>query len=382
MKLKKPNGLEALIVIYLFLALCEFLYTRNTGQWTKVVLAGFFAVGVYAFFMERQKLKRLNVIQLMVAFGVLLWSVNSQGIRYFLTLTTVVFWARHRFGALEKLIKIMAWLGIVLAFVQFAQGMTRVTGFYANSPTQMACTMYLFECYLLIRMMNTGVRPSTLLLCALCIIAIFLTETRSVLLAGAAVFAGYGIILFVDYSPIRSKKLLFVLAGLMLLLFLAVFAKPLISFVQSKFQRTNSSDSTNTRMFMYRTVLDIMRGDKAILLFGGKGGYTHELFKGVKGQYIPVHQDFLLFAVEYGLVGLVVILTAFLWGKRTALYFFMVYGVGAFHNVILNPVFVILLAVTMADMERRGDRMIRLKRLPAAGPLQADKRTEYQKGQL
>lgn len=353
---------ETVLLIFLLGALCEFLYADYTGQRSSLVLIAFSAVGGFSFLIENKKISKNDVLRILVALWVLFWSINVQSIRYFLTLMSIFFWSKHRFGNLEKLIKVMAVMGIAMAIIQFLGGTTRVSGFYANSPTQFACTLYLFECYLLIKMVNHETNKKTVFLCVLCILTVFLTETRSVLLAASIVFVFYIIVILVNSSEVRSKKKLFFLLIVITLPVIALNSQGLMNYVQSKFHRTNSDASSSTRMYMYSTMLNLLKDNPMMLLIGGRGGYAHNLFGAGTGQYLPVHQDFLLIIVEYGVIGLITIMATYLWRRKSILFFIMIFGVCSFHNTVLNPALMILLAITMADLERHGDRIIAFKK--------------------
>ena len=352
---------EKALTLFLFLALCEFLYADYTGQKTSMVLISFFAVGALMFFVENRKININDVFKVVIALWVLCWSINVQSVRYFLTLMSLFFWAKHRFRNLEKIIKIMAIIGVIMAILQFVGGRTRVSGFYANSPTQLACTLYLFESYLLVKMVNQEMDKKTLGLCALCIITIFLTETRSVLLAASIVFLFFFIIALINSSKIKSKKKLFFLILIIALPIVALNSSGLMSYMQSKFHRTNIDASNYTRMYMYNTMFNLLKTNPQMLLIGGKGGFAHNLFGATAGQYLPVHQDFLLIIVEYGVVGLISILITYLWRKKQFFFFLMIFGICSFHNAVLNPVLMVLMAITMADLKENNDMIFAFK---------------------
>lgn len=360
--MKKSRIVEYLLVLCLFAALCEFLYADYTGQRTNVILVVFFFIGAATFLIENRRIRMNELIKIIVSLWVLVWSINIQSVRYFLTLMSIFFWTKHKFKDLEKNIKMMTAIGVLMAFYQFLNGRTRVSGFYANSPTQLACTLYVFETYLFIKLTNHKMDKSTFALVTLSLITIFLTETRSVLLAASIVFAFYLMIILVNSSRIKSKRELFMLLIAVALPILAINSQTLMDFVHSRFHRTNGDASNFTRMYMYNTMIGLLKNNPKMLFIGGKGGFAHNLFGAAAGQYLPVHQDFLLIVVEYGIVGLSAVLLTFLWRKRTALYFFMVFGICSFHNAVLNPELMILIGITMADLERNGDRIIPFRR--------------------
>lgn len=360
--IKQNNLTELIPLIIIFLASCEFLYSKTTGERTSIALIVLTLVGFVIALIKNEKYRKHDLYKIVVMLWVLVWTNNIQSVRYFLTLGMAFYWSRQKLNDIDRLIRVLIYLGTALSAFQIASGQIRVYGFYASSPTQYACTLFIFEAYLLIVMCNKGAIKKNIISTVLCLINIYFTETRSALLAAVLLFAIYIIAILVNESKISSPRQIVGLIVIIMAVVLALNYQSIIDLVMNRFHRTNMDASNLTRNYLYNRIFSMFREEPYTLLIGKKGGYIHTLFN-TGGAYLPVHQDYLMVLAEYGLIGVLGVYFSFLKKHSMKIYFLIVFSVCSFHNIVLNPVAILFMVITMTSLEKMNCKLYPVKKM-------------------
>ena len=360
--IKQNNLAGAIPLIIVFLASCEFLYSKTTGERTSIVLIVLTLAGFTITFTKSKKYRKQDLYKIGVMLWILAWTNNIQSVRYFLTLVMAFYWSRQKIDNLDKLIRVLIYLGTAMSASQIASGQIRAYGFYASSPTQYACTLFIFEGYLLIVMCNKGASKKNILSTVLCIVNIYFTETRSALLAAVLLFAIYIIAILVNESKISSPRQIVGLIIVIVAVILTLNYQSIVDLVMNRFNRTNIDASNYTRNYLYNRIFSMFREEPYALLIGKRGGYIRTLFK-TGGTYLPVHQDYLMALAEYGIIGVFGLYFSFLKRHSMKIYFLIVFSVCSFHNIVLNPMGILFLVITMTSLEKMNCKLYPVKRM-------------------
>lgn len=368
MRIKHKSIKETLLVAIIIIVTCEFIYSNTTGDRTSYVLIALSTLGVIFAILNKVKFRKRDIYKFVFALWILAWTINTQSIRYFLTLIMLICWSKLTVKDLKKVIQLLIIIGTILSLYQLGAGQIRIYGFYASSPTQYACTLFVFELYLLVIMSNKGVDKMGTICSVLCLAEIYMTETRSVLAAASLVFIGYLILIISSNFGIKSKKYIIGLCAIVIIPILFLNYDSIFVILQGNFQRTNIDASNFTRNYLYNRVFEIIHADPLLLILGKKGGYIHTIF-GVGDVYLPVHQDFLLILTEYGIVGYLGLYFMYLKPHNGKMIVLILFAVCSFHNILLNPIALLFFVITMSDVERIGMDVI---------PISRKRRTEAQ----
>lgn len=356
-KISRDISVEVQIpLILLLFTFCEFLYTNSTGKYSVMVLAVLWAYSFVYNFLKRTKYTKRNIWCFFISFIVLLYSNNTESIRYFLLLTTMIFWSKMELTSIEGFTHIIVILSSVMSVIQLLNGAVRTSGIFANSPTQMSCLLLVCLYYMLIIMVNKGIDKVNLICSCLCLPILFLTESRSTLAVGLVLFVLYLTAILIKRSSVSHKKFFFLLTVVPLIFIIMVYSSQLMNFILSKMNRTNNNASTMTRITIYKWLFTVIKENSRTFLFGKKGGFVELYLKDLIGSrgYFPAHQDFLLITCEYGIIGLLTIFCSFLYTHRKFVYFLIVYGVCSFHNILLTPTTMVFMVITLVDLERQN----------------------------
>lgn len=359
-KISKTKTVNTCIpAVVLFLTLCEFLYTKNTGNRSAVVLIVLWGYSFAYNIIRKKRFTKQTIVCLLVAAGVLLYSNNTESIRYFLLLTSMIFWSKIEVRGVEKLTHLIVIASTIRSVIQIASGVVRTSGIFANSPTQMSCLLVVCEYYLLLRLLNNGINWMNLICCVLCVPMIFFTESRSTLAAGVVLFAVYMIAIAVKLTPVSHKRTVLISIMVPMAVIVLLCSPALIEIMMSKMHRTNNNASTMTRLGIYTRLLGTMSESITTILFGKGGGFVKPYLMAVMRSevYFPAHQDFLLIACEYGVIGLLTIFISYFWSHKLFAYFLVLYGVGSFHNILLTPTTMMFMVITLTDLERHQQKI-------------------------
>jgi len=355
MRIQTKIRYDSLALAILYFIYCQFLFPFDRNKANAIISVGIALFGIALCILKRIRFKKQDVNCVIVALIALVYSRSSEGIRYFLLLLSWIMWAKFQFNNLLNFVYILVLTMACYSVPQLVQGVTRITGF-STSPPQAACVLLVCETYMMVYMANAGKNWKSLLLSCLCIFLIFETGTRSNLVAGILVFAFFCLRVLLNNRKIKNNINVFWVVLLFSMAIMILLAPTLFPMILSKLGRGNATESTGTRIYIYKALFEQILQSPQNLLIGSKGGFVEIYLKQILGtnEYFPGHQDYLVILCEYGLVGLVTVFYVFLKKHTGWLYFFLVFTVCSFHNIMLSGTTMMLMLITMTDLERKS----------------------------
>lgn len=341
---------------FLLLLVCfsEIFYTLvgiSTSQITIFVCL----VSCVLCFIQRERIEKSDIFCFIVAVYTAVYSISLEGIRYLVTLVMIVFARKLNTNSLPEELKFFVIYALPFSILQILSHQDRIHGFYALSPTMFACFLLIAEVYLLICIYNSRLPVWNVIFPIVCLVVNYFTGVRTTLLAGAALLLFYLFLILLESNHVINRKKIILLVIPIAVGILLLFSSQLFELVGKIFNR-NTSASNMTRLSLYKKVISYWLSTWRSLMFGNRGGSV-ELLLSNGETYMPAHMDYLLVLCEYGVIGFLAIFWFFFRKKKSVLYFFCLFTVCAFHNAVLSPSIMLLLTITMADIERCNYRL-------------------------
>ena len=333
------------------------------------VFTGVFAIIGGFYVIVSRKWNNTILISLLFATYLLLYSISTEGLRYFLLIIAITTWIKFKNENFLIWLEIIVWYGIPSSISQIYGGSPRVRGFL-SSPPQFACMLYVCQIYLLIFLFNNYKRGRyiskhrafiILSESAICLWLIFLTGTRSIFLFSMLGFLYFIICYWYENSVIIQKKIVRTLLLICISVIVILSANYLLDYYYYVQGRSieGLKQSNLTRIALSSIVVQDIQDNPWMLLFGKGGGYVEALIRTWRGTsgYTPVHQDFLLILAEYGILGF--IFTYYVLIKRhSAKWLILAMFIPmSFHNIILNTKTMLLFSMVIAEVEFCGYRL-------------------------
>ena len=352
-------SLETILLFVLFLCMHSLPFSPkfSQGAMNCIILCASSAIHSIAY---NKPLTKHDMLCFVLAAEVALYSINTEGVRYALTIALITFWKKARFRNLLPYCETLALYGSAICFMQAFIRVERTYGF-SSSATQMSCFLLTLEIYILVCMNNGEKNAFSTLSVVCCVIALYLTETRSTFLIGLAALLFRLLVNVIHFlKKMRSLFVPFIVAILALLLLYLIYDNQIISYLFAQMARTNQSASSATRFHLYRLLAAQIFSTPRAVLIGRRGGYVETFFGHLMkvDTYFPAHQDYILFLCEYGIVGLTLLYLAFFRGNKSLLYLLIVYSTCSFHNAVLNAPLIALITITAEDLGAKGYHLV------------------------
>ena len=329
----------------LFILLSEKLYNHTyvSGKYNMAITLIFFVASFAFLLFKRVKLTQKDLVPIAVIGIIVLYGFSRESIRYGLIFFSILVWNKIHIKNLDALHKSLVALAVVLSIGDYFLGYERISGFSAGSPTLFSCAIAICFIYFLFKLEHT---KYDFLYAVVCFILVFRTESSSSLLFMVALLA-YKLAINIFYK--FGWRSWFTKGSI--LVALIVFTLLLVENLDSALgiiNRGNRSASTSTRLGIYQVFLELWVSSAKTFLLGYGGGFSQEYIRQYWGatSHMPLHQDILMFACEYGLIGFWTIYKFLI--KEYHLNFLMMLALvlATFHNVILSPMTLLLLVMT------------------------------------
>lgn len=351
---KKITSISVFLSSFIFLLSMEFIYSPGaSGQYNFYILILVNAVflGIALFNRGLVRVHRGDFLYFGAALLVSLYKFNSVSVSYGLFLMAAWFIQRMRFYHVKQLHIALILVSAVKTLVElvFLRKAVRAEGFMATSATIFSVIMCISIYYLMTHLSaKKKVRFREYVCVAFALICIYLSESRSSILAAA------GIMAYCISSAMLMKKGKNRAASVALYLFLAFVAVTLaleyFSFDRFMTQRGNAQDSTNTRMSLILLFGRQLLENPVMLFIGKGGGYT------VQTANIPLHQDVLMVLCEYGLVGLIGVYLMLFRKRKMDMVYWAIFLLGTFHNIMTCPIAFIIFFATIRSKDFEGEK--------------------------
>lgn len=343
-------------LVILFISYMSKYYDTFIPYFGKVLYVIFSAWGI-CFFTKFHKLKKSNILHLILCFIPAIYSNSTEGLRYTLLLLTLFTWSSFKTEKIVILVKSLIIMGVLESFSQIAAHDTRICGFMTDSPPQFACVMLICMVFMLVYIFNKDISKNWIYV-LLSILLIFLSGTRSIL-AGALLATAYFIVLVtIQKNRFSHKKLLFSCVLLTGIVLIAFASSSLNDVLNSKMGRSREllDASTSTRFGLWSIILDEVINSPRMILFGNGSGYVEEAIKSALSwsSYLPVHQDFILILGDLGLMGFIFIYYLLLRKHKASLIFLYMFLFCSFHNIMLSIRSMTFMYIIMCNIEQNN----------------------------
>lgn len=354
--LAKDTLLAVVIELAIIASRCEFLYSsvETSGRFNIQITAFFVLFGLAICGFREARFDKYDIAKVITICFIGLWAYDLGSLRYALVLSIILFWNKIVLINLNRLCRIMIILGIIGSLFTGTVGITgRFSGFLVNSPPMFALTMTICVTYLTFYMPNE--LPSTFdtVFIILGIILIALSQTR-VFIAASIVIVAYGYLRMMIEKVIpnkRHRRTVFAIASIVLLLLVLIN----FSTISSILARDDGEYSTMTRAYMASMAFQAFSESPIAIVLGHGGGYITTMLKIATGQssYIPLHQDILMYLVDYGLVGTLAVCFAFFGKIRWHWYMWLVFILSTFHNIMSSGISFLILFLCFQSLMNR-----------------------------
>lgn len=353
-KAKKISSISAFLSVFIFLLSMEFIYSpQASGQYNFYILTLVNLVFLCLALLNRKlvRLHKEDFLYFCAAFVISVYKFNSISVSYGMFLMVAWFIRRMPFFHIKQLHIALIIVSALKTLVEhvFSHMAVRAAGFMATSATIFSVIMCISIYYLLTNLSakkKTRIREYVYV--AMALVCIYLSESRSSILAAA------GIAAYCVSSDMLTKKGKNRAASVALYLFLAFVAVCValeyFNFDRFMTSRGNAQDSTNTRLSLIITFGRQLLEDPLMLFIGKGGGYT------VQTIHIPLHQDVLMVLSEYGVVGLIVTYLMLFRKAKMNLVYWAIFLLGTFHNIMTCPIAFIIFFATIQSRNIEGEK--------------------------
>lgn len=337
--------IETLFIILL----CEKIYNHSyvSGAYNVQVTLGFTLLSIMLLVSKQCKLIKQDIISLMFILLMILYGFSKETIRYGLTFFSLMVWNKISGINMSKVHRVITILGAGFSLMDLVKGYERISGYSAGSPTLFSCASLISFTYFLFKkqhikwdyffagvnlLMIIKTQSSSTLIVLICMILykVFINVIKK-----------YGI------NPQVTKFCIFI--GCIMVAFFLVFN---FQSALGIIHRGNRNASTSTRLGIYQVFAKLFIKNPITILIGYGGGFTQSYIKTNWGtaSHLPVHQDILMFACEYGVLGLVVMYRFLIKHYKFNFLLWVVLVLTSFHNIILSPLILCLLVLTSKSM--------------------------------
>lgn len=358
MKFKQEMTRTYIIFIeYLFIILlCEKIYNHSyvSGAYNVLVTLCFTLISIVLLFFGKCKFLKKDVASLICILVMILYGFSKETIRYGLTFFSLLVWNKISVMNMTKVHCIITVLGIVFSLVDIANGYERISGYSAGSPTLFSCALLISFTYFLFKKEH---KTSDYFFAIMNLLMIINTESSSTLIILICLILYKLFINIIKKLGINSqitKFLIFI--GCTIVLFFLVFN---LDSALGIIQRANRNASTATRLDIYSVFLKLFIKEPQTIMIGYGGGFTQKYIQANWGidSHLPLHQDILMFACEYGILGLIAMYNFLLKHYKFNFLLWIVLILASFHNIILSPLILCLLVLTSNTLNSQyGDK--------------------------
>ena len=317
MIIKKEKAVKFIFLGFLLLTLVEFLY-NNTGfsgiysNYIYILMA--ILLIIVKILINNGKIKN-SIIELFLICFIFFNGMNSFSLRYSIFFLLILLMNDLIFEDMEKYHKLLIIVGGVYCFFLLLFSKFRVSGFLGILSIYLSKSgsTFLFAIFLVLY-------------------KIFINLLRK---------ENSGLIL-------KNKSKLLYYSFLFLIILIIFLVLNNLDFFLSIVNRDNRSESTNTRIYYYELFFDLLKNNSKMVFIGNGAGYVTKYISNLitTNLYVPLHQDFLRFICEDGLIGCGFMYVFFIKKLKMNWLLWLTLFLCSFHNFILSPSLVCLFILT------------------------------------
>lgn len=364
-------SMQQLIAIF-FLAMIFFLQSEifylseydSTGSGNMYIIKRLLPIAGIIFFLNTRftKDKYLEMIAIFIGLCyIYLYGKNFQTQVYMISILILYLIKDIKFPFVGYFFGSTIIWGFVLSAVQYVQGIDRVTGFLNTSPTLFSYLITLAASYVFFKIKNKYI---VLPLIILSVIQIYWTGSRSTYIIIVMLIVYYILSQFYKNNNLKMKIYWTTLIIVIIMVLLSLYN---FDYFHISFElRSNGQYSNQTRSYLINYFLNDLLHNPVTLLIGNKGGYTANIVPVLLGldlTYYPLHQDILMWTVEYGLFGWILLgLVIYVLNKNWKLPLsikvitMILFILGTFHNIFVSPISLVILKLLYNSVGKYNER--------------------------
>lgn len=359
LKINKPKKFDFIIQTFLIILLCEKIYNGSyvSGKYNSIITIMVTLFSFLLFYKGKCKLFRNDFWIICFICLIIVYGFSIETIRYGMVFFVLMTWNKLEFKNLDFVHGITVILGGFFSILDIMRGYDRVSGYNAGSPTQFSCALLISLVYFLFY--KTDRKKTRLAFSLLTCIMIVITKSASAIILMVLILIYKSAMALLDKALISERQLRRIVAGAIVIT--SVFVLANYNVLLDLIPRSNRIASTSTRLGIYQTFWNILTLNFVNFLVGKGGGYTQRYIQAYWGisSYLPVHQDILMFACEYGIIGLLG-MYFFLFKKfKMNILIWAVLILGSFHNIVLAPMSLCLLIITSNTVRMKQGKAVR-----------------------
>ena len=343
--IKKKHSWLYWVQILLFLLLCEKIYNPSyiSGKYNAVVTVMFVISSIILILTQKCRLNTNDMIPLMLIGGMVLYGFCRESIRYGMTFFSLLVWNKIQIKNLDIFSRALVITGLGFSLLDIKRGDERISGFFSGSATIYSCALVVIFLYFMFKKERT---KQDYLFAVLCFAMALKTKSSSTLLLFLALII-YKIFINIFYR-FGWKSWLTKAVIICSVIVVAVLLINNLDSALSIIGRKNRIASTSTRIDIYQAFWKMMIDSPKSFLLGYGGGFSQKYIRAYWGatSHLPLHQDILMFACEYGVIGLFLIYRYLIKSYRLNFLLIITLTLATFHNIILSPMTLLLIVMT------------------------------------
>lgn len=347
-----PGTLVAIVLeMAIFLPRFEVIYSpdRPSGTYGMIIVLMDIIIAVAVLGICNVRFTKKDALRLIVSLAMLVWSYSAVSVKYSFAFMAVLFWDKFNFLNLRLFHRAIIATGLVCSLWFDGDG-TRWSGFLSTSAPIFAFTLTISVTYLLF-VDRDRVNPAVdVILIAIAIFLIWMTETRLFMAASAGLVL-IRVIELIKRSDLIGQRYKTAIIRIVYLCTVIVVLTN-IDWLYDAVNRDTGADSEKTRLDFLTTIFPEIIESPATLLLGHGGGFAEGFTEATSGATtnVPLHQDIVAYVVDYGVVGASLIALAFFRGVRWNWYLWVLLIASTFHNVLTSGSTLLLMYVTFQSI--------------------------------
>ena len=326
-----------------------------TGSYNKyITILAFLLMFLYYLLLDKSQLSFRSILYFWTTFlGISISQLFLQGdmqevFRYISLIMISILAGQSKMFDLSFFCRIIIVISFIFSVLNMIEGLDRFPGFLMSSPTLFSYCVLIALTYLVF----TPKKIIDYLLIFIGVWMIYKTDSRSTLF----VLMLFVLIYFLSKMP-KNKYLLFFkfLLSIVVIFFLFFIAKGIWD--GSIIIREDSFDSTMTRLKFIYTGIDYLNSNPIHYIIGFGPGASYDLISQLSGTHIPLHFDLLSILIDFGILGLLMmILFPLFISKNWSWQGWVLLLLGNIHNLLLFPIGLVLVILISRQLgqERKG----------------------------
>ena len=331
--------------ISLFFLISEKIYnpTYFSGRYNQQITLIIFGISLVFLLMKKVSLKKSDIVSIIMMVYIVLYGFCSESIRYGLIFFSLLIWSKIPVKNITVLHRTLVIEATFFSILDLSRGYERVSGFSSGSPTLFSCALAISFTYFIFKKRR---EKGDYIFVLICVMLLVKTESSSTLILFVAlILYKIGINMLKKFGCTSFYMKLLIAIGVLFIFALVVLD---LDALLGVFNRSNRDASTLTRLGLYEKFGEIFIKTPLSFLFGYGGGFTQKYIQAYWGvsSHLPLHQDVLMLACEYGAFGMLMIVRYLIRRYNFNFIIIVILLLSTFHNIILAPTILLLLVIT------------------------------------